>query len=92
MALREQDYDTYHHVYEGATRSTVEGAIYKARRYRQRRKRGRIQSDCHLTIPCSQWDTFWDLGFADRVSIWSAQRTPFEIKVIRYCKGDHQAD
>ena len=27
--LKERDPDTYHHVYEGGTRSTVEGAIYK---------------------------------------------------------------
>ena len=36
-------------------------------------------------------DTFWDLGFADRVSIWAAQRTPFEIKILKYFEGDHQA-
>jgi phage terminase large subunit len=36
-------------------------------------------------------DTFWDLGFADRVAIWCAQRSPFEIKVLRYFEGDHQA-
>ena len=27
--LKARDPDTFHHVYEGATRSTVEGAIYK---------------------------------------------------------------
>jgi phage terminase large subunit len=86
--LRERDYDTYHHVYEGATRSTVEGAIYKAE-IQNAEKAGRIRSvpfDPMLPV-----DTFWDLGFADRVSIWAAQRNPFEIKVIRYFEGDHQA-
>ena len=36
-------------------------------------------------------DTFWDLGFADRVAIWAVQRTPFEIRILRYFEGDHQA-
>jgi phage terminase large subunit len=86
--LRERDPDTFHHVYEGATRSTVEGAIYKAEIQRAENG-GRIRAvpyDSERVV-----DTFWDLGFADRVSIWCAQRTPFEIKVIRYFEGDHQA-
>jgi phage terminase large subunit len=86
--LRERDPDTFHHVYEGATRSTVEGAIYKAEIQRAENE-GRIRAvpyDSERVV-----DTFWDLGFADRVSIWCAQRTPFEIKVIRYFEGDHQA-
>jgi len=86
--LRERDYDTFHHVYEGATRSTVEGAIYKAEIQAAERE-GRIRSvpfDSLLPV-----DTFWDLGFADRVSIWAAQRTPFEIRILRYFEDDHQA-
>ena len=86
--LKERDYDTFHHVYEGATRSTVEGAIYKAE-IQKAETEGRIRSvpyDGMLPV-----DTFWDLGYADRVAIWAAQRTPFEIKVLRYFEGDHQA-
>jgi phage terminase large subunit len=86
--LRERDYDTYHHVYEGATRSTVEGAIYKAEIQAAERD-GRIREV--LYDPMTPVDTFWDLGFADRVSIWAAQRTPFEVKILRYFEGDHQA-
>ncbi len=87
-ALKERDYDTYHHVYEGATRSTVEGAIYKAEIQAAERD-GRIRAV--PLDPMRPVDTFWDLGFADRVSIWSAQRTAFEIKVLRYFEDDHQA-
>ena len=86
--LKARDYDTFHHVYEGATRSTVEGAIYKAEIQRAETE-GRIRA-----VPYDGMrpvDTFWDLGYADRVSIWAAQRTPFEIKVLRYFEGDHQA-
>jgi phage terminase large subunit len=86
--LKERDFDTYHHVYEGATRSTVEGAIYKAE-IQKAENDGRIRSvPYEPTLPV---DTFWDLGFADRVSIWAAQRTPFEIRILRYFEGDHQA-
>ena len=88
QTLKERDPDSYHHVYEGGTRSTVEGAIYKAEIQAAERD-GRIRR-----IPYDGLrpvDTFWDLGFADRVSIWAAQRTPFEIKVLRYFEGDHQA-
>ena len=87
-AMRERDPDLFHHVYEGATRSTVEGAIYKAEIQRAENE-GRIRSVPY--DPSRAVDTFWDLGFADRVSIWAAQRTPFEIKVLRYFEDDHQA-
>lgn len=86
--LKERDYDTYHHVYEGATRSTVEGAIYKAEIQAAERD-GRIRAVPYDTM--RPVDTFWDLGYADRVSIWAAQRTPFEVRVLRYFEGDHQA-
>src|SRR6185503_7308222 len=76
--LRERDYDTFHHVYEGATRSTVEGAIYKAEIQRAENE-GRIRSVPYDAM--QPVDTFWDLGHADRTAIWAAQRTAFEIKV-----------
>lgn len=86
--LREKDPDTFHHVYEGATRSTVEGAIYKSE-IQAAENAGRIREVPF--DPMRPVDTFWDLGFADRVSIWAAQRTPFEIRILRYFEGDHQA-
>ena len=86
--LKERDYDTFHHVYEGATRSTVEGAIYKAEIQRAETE-GRIRQVPY--DPMRPVDVFFDLGFADRVAIWAAQRTPFEIKVLRYFEDDHQA-
>jgi len=85
--LRAKDPDTFHHVYEGATRSTVEGAIYKEQ-IRQCENEGRIRM-----IPHDQTlavDTFWDLGFGDQVSIWAAQRVPFEIRILKYFGDSHQ--
>ena len=85
--LKERDYDTYHHVYEGATRSTVEGAIYK-QEIQAAERSGRIREVPYLaTTPV---DTYFDLGYGDRVSIWAVQRTPFETRVIRYFQDDHQ--
>ncbi len=86
--LREIDPDEYHHVYEGGTRSTVAGAIYKAE-IRQAEIEERIRS-----VPYdARWpvETYWDLGYADQVAIWGVQRTPFEIRLIRFFSGSHQA-
>jgi phage terminase large subunit len=85
--LKARDPDTYHHVYGGATRSTVEGAIYKEQIQAAERE-GRIRK-----VPCDQRqavDTYFDLGFGDRVSIWAAQRIPFETHILRYFESDHQ--
>jgi phage terminase large subunit len=85
--LRVKDPDTFHHVYEGATRSTVEGAIYKEQ-IKAAENEGRI-----MRVPYDQTmavDTYWDLGFGDRVSIWAAQRAPFQTRVIRYFQDDHE--
>ena len=86
--LREIDPDEYHHVYEGGTRSTVAGAIYKAE-IRQAEVDERIRS-----VPYdARWpvETYWDLGYADQVAIWCVQRTPFEIRLIRFFCGSHQS-
>ncbi len=86
--LRERDPDLFHHVYDGGTRSTVEGAIYKAELQAAERD-GRIRSVPYdATRPV---ETYWDLGFADQVAIWCVQRTPFEIRVLRFFSDTHQA-
>lgn len=86
--LKARDPDTFHHVYEGATRSTVEGAIYKQELIASENA-GRIREVPY--DPMRPVDLFFDLGFADRVAIWAAQRTPFEIRILRYFEDDHQA-
>ena len=86
--LKARDPDTFNHVYGGATRSTVEGAIYKAEIIKAELE-GRIRNVPYDTM--RPVDVFFDLGYADRVSIWAAQRTPFEIRILRYFQDDHQA-
>jgi phage terminase large subunit len=85
--LRQRDPDTFHHVYEGGTRSTVEGAIYKEQ-IKQAEVEERIRAVPY--DPKMPVDTYFDLGFGDRVSIWAVQRTPFETRIIRYYQDDHQ--
>lgn len=86
--LKERDPDTYDHVYEGATRSTVEGAIYKDE-IKALELAGHIREVPYN--PLHPVDVFFDLGFGDRVSMWAAQRIPFETHILRYYENDHQA-
>jgi phage terminase large subunit len=86
--LRRVDPDTFQHVYEGATRSTVENAIYKAEIQRAELE-GRITRVPYE--PSKPVDTYWDLGYADMVSIWFAQAVGFEYRIIDYEEDTHKA-
>lgn len=86
--LRETDPDDYEHIYEGATRSTVTGAIYKAELIRAE-KESRITSVPYE--PSKVVDTYWDLGYADMVSIWFAQAIGFQYRIIDYYESTHNA-
>ena len=85
--LRITDPDAYEHVYEGGTRSTVEGAIYKAEIARAERE-GRF---CSVPYdPRYPVDTFWDLGYADMVSVWFCQTAVFQHRFIDYLESNRQ--
>ena len=86
--LKASDPEMYEHVYEGATKSTVEGAIYQSeiRRAEQENRIARVPYDRMHPV-----DTFWDLGFGDMVSIWFAQPVAFEYRIIDYYENSHQA-
>jgi phage terminase large subunit len=86
--LRETDPDAYEHVWEGGTRSSVEGAVYKAELLAAE-KSGRITRvpyDASRSV-----DTFWDLGYGDMVSIWFAQAIGFEYRVLDYHQDSKRA-
>lgn len=85
--LRLNDPDEYEHVYEGACKSTIEDAVYKAQ-IQEAEKSGRICNVPH--DPRKPVDTFWDLGYADMVSMWFAQPFPFETRVIDYYENSRQ--
>jgi phage terminase large subunit len=86
--LKATDPDEFDHVYGGAMRSTVEGAIYKAEIHR-------AEAEGRLTVvpyePSKAVDTYWDLGYADMVSIWFAQVVGFEYRIIDYLEDNRQA-
>jgi phage terminase large subunit len=86
--LRRRDPDAFQHVYEGATRSTVEGAIYKAEIMKCEAE-GRI-----TTIPYDgsiPVRTFWDLGWSDLVCIWFVQCAGFQYRLIDYYEDSRQS-
>lgn len=79
--LKERDPDAYLNVWGGDCKKNVEGAIY-ANELRQAAEEGRI-----LNIP---WETnkpvhaFFDLGRADKTSIWFMQEVGFEFRFINF--------
>lgn len=86
--MRENDPDSYQHVYEGMCKQVVEGAVYKNELV-QTEKQGRITRVPY--DPIQPVYTFWDLGFGDKTSIWFAQSIGFEFRVIEYFDGCQQS-
>lgn len=85
--LKAVDPDAYDNVWEGKTKSAVSGAIYKEE-IRQAELEGRICVVPYAsTVPVY---TFWDLGFADRVSIWFAQVVGMQWRVLDYYANSHK--
>lgn len=68
--LKRKDPAAYAHVYEGDTKSAVEGAIYAAEIAQAEADRRITSVGYDRTRPVH---TFWDLGFGDRNCIWFAQ-------------------
>lgn len=86
--LKHTDPDTFEHIYEGATISTIQGAIYKAEimRCEADGRIGQVPYDASLPVR-----TFWDLGWSDLVCIWFAQRDQFKYKIIDYHEDNFQS-
>lgn len=83
--LMRRDPDECQHVYEGTTRSTVEGAIYKKEiqtAEKHGRLTGRVPYDSTKPV-----NTFWDIGPA-HTRIWLAQSFPMEYRIIDYIAGE----
>lgn len=79
--LRGHDYDSYLTVWEGHCRHTLDGAIYAAE-LRRAMEQGRI---CSVPYdPSKPVHTFWDLGWRDLTSIWFAQSSGFQYRVIDF--------
>lgn len=79
--LKERDPDSYLTVWEGNCRSVLDGAIY-ANEIRQATNDNRITSvpyDSSKGVQC-----IFDLGRADKTSIWFVQQVGFEYRLIDY--------
>lgn len=87
LDLRRRSEDDYQHVYEGSCKQVVEGAIYKAELIaaEQENRLTRVPYDPQFPV-----HTFWDLGFGDNTSIWFAQSTPFEFRIIDHLSASLQ--
>lgn len=86
--LKATDPDSYEHVYEGSTRSTVADAVYKEQILASE-KGGRF---CRVPYDARKpVDVAFDLGYGDMVSMWFFQAFPFETRVIDFYENNHQA-
>ena len=83
--LKEEDYDQYLHVWEGATKQNLEGSVY-AKELRAAQLEGRICSvPYEADVPV---DTFWDLGRANNTAIWFIQRVSMQWRVLDYYEAN----
>jgi phage terminase large subunit len=79
--------DDFEHIYNGACKRVVEGAVYRNEMLAAD-KEERIRSVPYdSTKPVH---TFWDLGVSDSTSIWFAQVVGFEFRLIDYLEGSGQ--
>ena len=88
LHLKATDPDAYLNIYDGHCRVTLDGPIY-AKEIREATEAGRITK-----VPYERSKpvhTFWDLGRADKTSIWFAQIVGFEFRVIDYYENSGQA-
>lgn len=85
--LKENDYDAYLNVWEGHCKQALEGAIYAAE-LRKAQEESRITSVPYDATKPVQ--TFWDLGWADKTSIWFAQAIGFEYRIIDFYENRQQ--
>lgn len=88
LHLKETDPDAYLTIYDGHCRQTLDGAIY-AKEIRAATEAGRI-----TRVPYDQSKpvhTFWDLGRADKTSIWFAQIVAFEFRLIDFYENSGHA-
>lgn len=86
--LRSTDPDAYLNIYEGHCKQVLDGAIY-AKEIRAATEEDRITKvPYELSKPVH---TFWDLGRADRTSIWFGQIVGFEFRVIDFYENSGEA-
>ena len=75
----------YRNIWEGETRSAVEGAIYagEIQAAMDAKRIGSVPRD--RTKPV---DTYWDLGFGDKTAIWFAQAVDGWYRLVDYLEDE----
>lgn len=82
-----RDPDEYRNIWEGECLSALKGAVY-AKEIRQAEDENRIGSVPYDALKPVK--TFWDLGWADKTSIWFAQSVGQELRLIDYYSNSQQ--
>ena len=80
-ALMNRNFEAYQNVWEGFTRSTIDGAIFA-------KEMGRAEQDGRITnVPYDASKpvlAVFDIGWADSTAIWFVQFVGMETRLIRY--------
>lgn len=82
--LKARDPKAWAHIWDGQCRRSVEGAVYAAElaAARDEGRLTRVPYEPSAPVHC-----FWDLGWADSVSVWMAQTVGLEFRVIDFLQG-----
>jgi phage terminase large subunit len=81
QTLRNRDFEAYQNVWEGFTRSTIDGAVFA-------KEMQRAEQDQRITNvpydPVKPVIAVFDLGWADATAVWFVQFIGMETRLIRY--------
>jgi phage terminase large subunit len=81
QALKARDFEAYQNVWEGFTRSTIDGAIF-AKEMTRAEQDGRI---CNVPYdPIKPVIAVFDIGWADSTAVWFLQFVGMETRLLRY--------
>jgi phage terminase large subunit len=85
--LKRTDYIKYLNIWEGQCRVLLEGAVY-TNELGKALEENRV---CKVPYdPMCPVDTFWDLGWSDKTTIWFRQKVGFEWHYIDYLEGSQK--
>ena len=79
--LKNRDFEAYQNVWEGFTRSTIDGAVF-AKEMARAEQDGRI---CNVPYDASKGVfACFDIGWADATAVWIGQFVGMETRLLRY--------
>ena len=87
LSLKSRDLSAYNNVWEGATRNTVDGAIF-GKEMEQAELENRITNVPY--DPSKPCHAVFDLGWADNTACWIIQYVGFDIRVLRYFEDNQK--